>query len=164
MRSSSLLHLALGTIVTMISGLAGHVASLEPRTTGPRCERAPRTSRAHCPSSAKPSATWAPTSSDASGPGRVIVKYRDTRLASAITQELLTGGTMVAEATYRLAHTFGIPAPGTAGDLELGVAALERFVQAFPKHDLAAQAEFEIAQSYAHQGRLDQTVAGAAHS
>ena len=69
------------------------------------------------------------------------------------------GGKLVAEATYRIAHTFGIPAPPTVGDLELGVAALEKFVKAFPKHELAPQAEFEIAQSYAQHGRFEQTVA-----
>ncbi len=69
------------------------------------------------------------------------------------------GGKLVAEATYNMAHTFGIPAPPTVGDLELGVAALEKFVKAFPKHELAPQAEFEIAQSYAHHGRFEQTVA-----
>ncbi len=69
------------------------------------------------------------------------------------------GGPLVAEATYQIARTFGIPAPPTTGDLELGVAALEKFVKAFPKHELAPQAEFEIAQSYAHHGRFEQTVA-----
>src|SRR5262245_18032425 len=69
------------------------------------------------------------------------------------------GGKLVAEATYQIAHTHGIPAPPTVGELELGVAALEKFVKAFPKHELAPQAEFEIAQSYAHHGRFEQTVA-----
>ncbi|MBI3866706.1 MAG: tetratricopeptide repeat protein, partial [Planctomycetia bacterium] len=69
------------------------------------------------------------------------------------------GGKLVAEATYRLAHTYGVPAPPTVGDLELGVAALEKFVKAFPKHELAPQAEFEIAQSYSQHGRFEQTVA-----
>lgn len=78
-------------------------------------------------------------------------------LASDAAKE--AGGKLVAEATYQLAHTFGVPAPATVGDLELGVAALEKFVKAFPKHELAPQAEFEIAQSYAHHGRFEQTVA-----
>jgi hypothetical protein len=66
---------------------------------------------------------------------------------------------LVAEATYQIAHTHGIPAPPTVGELELGVAALEKFVKTFPKHELAPQAEFEIAQSYAQHGRFEQTVA-----
>lgn len=69
------------------------------------------------------------------------------------------GGDRVAEASYRLAHTYGVPAPPTVGDLELGVAALEAFLKAYPKHNLAAQAEFEIAQSYIHHGRHEQAVA-----
>src|SRR5260221_734109 len=47
-------------------------------------------------------------------------------LTSAAAKE--AGGKLVAEATYNLAHTIGIPAPPTVGDLELGVAALEKFV------------------------------------
>lgn len=78
-------------------------------------------------------------------------------LASDAAKE--AGGPLVAEATYRLAHTYGIPAPPTVGDLELGVAALEKFVKAFPRHELAPQAEFETAQSYAQHGRFEQTVA-----
>ncbi len=78
-------------------------------------------------------------------------------LASDAAKE--AGGKLVAEATYRLAHTYGIPQPATAGDLELGVAALEKFVKAFPQHALAAQAEFEIAQSYIHRGRFEPAVA-----
>jgi uncharacterized protein YfaS (alpha-2-macroglobulin family)/outer membrane protein assembly factor BamD (BamD/ComL family) len=69
------------------------------------------------------------------------------------------GGKLIAEATYQLAHTYGVPTPATVGDLELGVAALEKFVKAFPKHELAPQAEFEIAQSYSQHGRFEQTVA-----
>lgn len=78
-------------------------------------------------------------------------------LTSSAAKE--AGGKLVAEATYHLAHTYGIPAPPTAGDLELGVAALERFVKSFPKHELAPQAEFEAAQSYTSQGRFEQAVA-----
>ncbi len=78
-------------------------------------------------------------------------------LTSSAAKE--AGGKLVAEATYNIAHTFGIPAPPTVGDLELGVAALEKFVKAFPKHELAPQAEFEVAQSYAQHGRFEQTVA-----
>jgi len=65
----------------------------------------------------------------------------------------------LADATYQIARTFGMPAPGTVGDLELGVAALERFLKAYPKHKLAPQAEFDIAQGYAHHGRYDQAIA-----
>lgn len=69
------------------------------------------------------------------------------------------GGELVAEASYRLAGTYGIPTPGSIGDLELGVAALEKFLKAYPKHKLAAKAELEIAISYAHHARYDQAIA-----
>ncbi|MBT6483831.1 MAG: tetratricopeptide repeat protein, partial [Planctomycetaceae bacterium] len=65
----------------------------------------------------------------------------------------------IAVATYQIARTFGMPAPGTIGDLELGVTALESFLKAYPKHKLAPQAEFDIAQGYAHHGRYDQAIA-----
>ena len=68
-------------------------------------------------------------------------------------------GERLADATYQIARTYGMPAPGTVGDLELGVAALERFLKAYPNHKLAPQAEFDIAQGYAHHGRFDQAIA-----
>ncbi|MBS0264090.1 MAG: tetratricopeptide repeat protein [Planctomycetes bacterium] len=77
-------------------------------------------------------------------------------LGSAAARE--AGGPWNAQAAYQLAHTYGIPTPATVGDLELGVAAMEKFLKSFPKHELAAQAEFEIAQSYAHHARMDQAV------
>ncbi|MAG92463.1 MAG: hypothetical protein CMJ48_01750, partial [Planctomycetaceae bacterium] len=64
-----------------------------------------------------------------------------------------------AEATYKMAHTHGLPQPASTGDLELGVAAHERFLKQFPKHKLAAQADHEIAQSYVHLKRFDQAIA-----
>jgi uncharacterized protein YfaS (alpha-2-macroglobulin family)/outer membrane protein assembly factor BamD (BamD/ComL family) len=61
-----------------------------------------------------------------------------------------------AKAEYRMAHTYGLPAPPSVGDLELGVAAAERFLQKYPKHELAPQAMLEIAQSYYNMGRYTQ--------
>jgi len=68
------------------------------------------------------------------------------------------GGDLLAEATYRLAHTWQVPAPPSVPDLELGVAAHQRFLKAFPKHDLSVQVVLEIAQSWAHHGRYEQAV------
>ena len=68
------------------------------------------------------------------------------------------GGALLAEAAYRLAHTYSVPAPGSIGDLELGVAAHESFLKAYPKSELAPQASLEIAQSYSHHGRYEQAV------
>jgi uncharacterized protein YfaS (alpha-2-macroglobulin family) len=60
---------------------------------------------------------------------------------------------LLAQAVYRLAHTYGMPAPGSIGDLELGVAAAESFLRNHPNHELAATAELEIAQAYSQYGR-----------
>lgn len=68
------------------------------------------------------------------------------------------GGDLLAEASYRLAHTYSVPAPGSITHLELGVAAHENFLKAYPKSKLAPQASLEIAQSYAHHGRYEQAV------
>lgn len=68
------------------------------------------------------------------------------------------GGDLLAEASYRLAHTYSVPAPGSITNLELGVAAHENFLKAYPKSKLAPQASLEIAQSYAHHGRYEQAV------
>jgi uncharacterized protein YfaS (alpha-2-macroglobulin family)/tetratricopeptide (TPR) repeat protein len=69
------------------------------------------------------------------------------------------GGDLLAQAAYSLALTYGIPKPSTAGNLELGVTALEKFLKDYPEHKLAAKAEFEIAQSYVHHGRHEQAIA-----
>ena len=59
----------------------------------------------------------------------------------------------VIKAKYRIAHTFGFPNPSSTVDLELGVAAASEFIAAYPDHELAPQAELEIAQSFLHLGR-----------
>ena len=69
-----------------------------------------------------------------------------------------SGGDFIAQATYQIAKSYGIPRPPSVPNLELGVSALEKFLKQFPKHKLAATAEYEIAQSYLHHGRFDQAV------
>ena len=71
-------------------------------------------------------------------------------LAAAADQPDERIAELLAKAKFSLTHTFGMPAPGTIGDLELGVAAAESFLAAYPQHELAAQAELEIAQGYSH--------------
>ena len=46
----------------------------------------------------------------------------------------------MAAATYRLSLTYRIPTPQSAEELSLGVAALEAFLEQYPKHELAAEA------------------------
>lgn len=64
----------------------------------------------------------------------------------------------LAKAEYRIAHTYGLPAPGSVSELELAVAAAESFAKNNPEHELVAQARLEIAQGYAHHGRNTQAV------
>ncbi len=64
----------------------------------------------------------------------------------------------IAQITYELAHTFGVPSPGSESAMELGVAALERFLKEFPQHKLAAKAQLEIAQSYIAFRRFDRAI------
>lgn len=77
-------------------------------------------------------------------------------LASEVGQR--AGGKWLAEASYRLAHTHGVPAPSSVAEMELGIAAHERFLKLYPKSELAPQAAFEIAQSFIHLGRDQQAV------
>ncbi len=65
---------------------------------------------------------------------------------------------LLAKAKFSLAHTYGMPSPSTIGDLELGVAAAESFLQQYPDHQLAAQAELEIAQGYSNNARHVQAI------
>jgi alpha-2-macroglobulin len=65
----------------------------------------------------------------------------------------------IAEAQYRLAQTWGIPTPGSDEELDLGTAALEKFLKRFPDHELAAAAYLEIARSFLHRSRHEDAVA-----
>jgi TolA-binding protein len=64
----------------------------------------------------------------------------------------------IARITYEIAHTHGIPQPGSETAMERGVAALETFLKEFPQHKLAAQAQVEIAKSYIHFQRYDRAI------
>ncbi|WP_167546677.1 tetratricopeptide repeat protein [Stieleria maiorica] len=64
----------------------------------------------------------------------------------------------LADAKYRLAHTYGIPAPASDGDLELGVTQAEQFLAAYPDHKLAPKAQLEIAQGFESRRRNLQAV------
>lgn len=96
------------------------------------------------------------TQLDAGQPAEARKTWQDF-LSGDVSKE--AGGGLIAEASYRLARTYGVPQPATVGDLELGVEVLEQFVKKFPKHPLAAEAEFNRAQSYLHHARHDQAIA-----
>ncbi|HEV3021748.1 MAG TPA: tetratricopeptide repeat protein [Pirellulales bacterium] len=64
----------------------------------------------------------------------------------------------IAEATFNLSPTYGLPAPQTDDELGLGVASLEAFLKRFPDHKLASQAHLRMAASQVHRGRFDDAV------
>ncbi|MES2791987.1 MAG: tetratricopeptide repeat protein [Planctomycetota bacterium] len=119
----------------------------QPKTPGPR--------RAEPKLAAEALFQLGQTQLDAGQPAEARKTWQDF-LANDVSKE--AGGTLIAEASYRLAKTYGVPQPATIGDLELGVEVLEQFVKNFPKHPLAAEAEFNRAQSYLHHGRHDQAI------
>ena len=59
----------------------------------------------------------------------------------------------VAEAAFQISRTFGMPAPKTDDDLARGTAALESFLEKYPKHKLAGQAVLDIAGALVHRDR-----------
>ncbi len=67
----------------------------------------------------------------------------------------------LAEAAYGISHTYpGAPGnPPSKEDLELGVAAAERFIANFPDIKLAARSALEIAQAYVAHNRQDEAIA-----
>ena len=121
---------------------------VQPKTPGPR--------RAAPQLAAEALFQLGQTQLDAGQPAEARKTWQDF-LTNDVSKE--AGGSLIAEASYRLAKTYGIPQPPTIGDLELGVEVLEQFVKNFPKHPLAAEAEFNRAQSYLHHGRHDQAIA-----
>ena len=86
--------------------------------------------------------------------------WQDFRTAYADVDEELPGELVefLAKAAYHLPRTFGIPAPATDVDLELGVTAARSFIENYPEHELAPRAELEIAQSFVVRNRTPQAV------
>ena len=59
-----------------------------------------------------------------------------------------------ADASFKIAETFGVPEPGVAR-LDLAIAALRAFAKDHPSHPKAAVSEFLIARSYLSAGRSE---------
>ena len=57
----------------------------------------------------------------------------------------------IAEATFRLAETWGIPKPPNTVSLDLGIGALQAFLKRFPDHEKAATAQLWMGESYLRQ-------------
>jgi len=60
-----------------------------------------------------------------------------------------------ARALYAVATTYGVPAPGDDTALNLGVAALRRFLAAYPAHPLAVKAAYQVGASYLARGKSE---------
>ncbi|HEX8201135.1 MAG TPA: MG2 domain-containing protein, partial [Isosphaeraceae bacterium] len=58
-----------------------------------------------------------------------------------------------ARALYQVTRTYGLPSPPDDSQLGLGVAALRRFLRAYPSHPLAVTAAYEIGAAYLARGR-----------
>jgi TolA-binding protein len=65
-------------------------------------------------------------------------------------------GEIAGDASHALALTYGLPAPGSALDLERGVTAMRDFIARFPEHEKAAAGAYAIAKSFEHVGRLEE--------
>jgi TolA-binding protein len=61
-------------------------------------------------------------------------------------------------ALYHIASTFGIPAPGDDTSLNQGVAALRRFLSAFPAHAKAVRAAHQLGDAFAARGKSSQAL------
>ena len=64
----------------------------------------------------------------------------------------------IAEAAFLLSRTWHIPAPTNDEELSLGLAALQNFLERFPKHKRAGEASLDIARSYLARGHFDDAV------
>src|SRR5262249_53117024 len=61
-------------------------------------------------------------------------------------------------ALYQIARTYGIPQPPDDASLNLGVAALRRFLAADPAHPWAVKAAYEIGESFLARGKSQQAL------
>jgi tetratricopeptide (TPR) repeat protein len=64
-----------------------------------------------------------------------------------------------ARALAEIPSTYGIPSPPDDTSLNLGVAALQRFLSAYPAHPRAVRAAYETGASYLARGKSDQALA-----
>jgi len=95
--------------------------------------------------------------------GECRLAQGNLKLARRTWQDLLaeypdSPSERIAEATFQLSRTWRIPQPGNNEELSLGTAALEAFIERFPKHKLASQAHLDIARSFIHRGRYEDAV------
>ena len=60
---------------------------------------------------------------------------------------------IIAQTSYRIALTHGVPKPDSTQAMELGISSLRKFISRFPDHKLASKAHLEIAECFLHRGR-----------
>ena len=65
---------------------------------------------------------------------------------------------LLPQASFRLAETFQLPSPQNKEDLVRGVALLNNFLKAYPKHKSAALARYRIAESYFNFNRTEDAI------
>ncbi len=70
-----------------------------------------------------------------------------------------TADDLRAQALAEIPSTYGIPSPPDDTSLNLGVAALERFLAAYPAHPRAVRAQYDIGASYLAHGKSDLALA-----
>ena len=66
--------------------------------------------------------------------------------------------TIRANALFEIASTFGIPRPGNDAGLSQGIAALRRFLAAYPAHPRAVRAAFQLGESYRFRGKSSEAL------
>lgn len=66
------------------------------------------------------------------------------------------------QAAFRLSETYNLPMPSSDEDLSLGVTALRRFLEKYPQHELAPQANLLIVNTLHNFGRYDEAATAAA--
>ncbi len=67
---------------------------------------------------------------------------------------------IIAEASYRIAKTYGIPQPNNDKELALGVRSLEEYLQLFPDHEHTADAALQKAEAYFHRRQYTKALEG----
>ncbi len=87
--------------------------------------------------------TWTDLARDLDDPKNRTAKEADTNRARAL---------------YAIAGTYGIPAPPDDTSLNLGVAALKRFLAAYPADPLAVRASHQIGASYLARGKSEEAL------
>ncbi len=83
--------------------------------------------------------------------GRVIERIRPAQLTKEVAA-------IRADALYAISSTYGIPNPPDDTSLNQGVAALRRFLSAYPAHPKAVRAAHDLAESFLARGKSSEAL------